>query len=81
MIDFLLNGSQGAVAEFERALMSERTRDGLAAARARGRTGGQKPELGLAPPCLIGVLGDFSYEPFRPPARGRLMLVLRLRPA
>ncbi|MFE3054810.1 helix-turn-helix domain-containing protein [Nocardia sp. NPDC059236] len=26
--------------------MSERTRDGLAAARARGRTGGQKPKLG-----------------------------------
>ncbi|WP_422935017.1 recombinase family protein [Sinomonas sp. P47F7] len=36
----------GAIAEFERALMSERTRDGLAAARARGRTGGQKPKLG-----------------------------------
>jgi DNA invertase Pin-like site-specific DNA recombinase len=27
-------------------LMSERTVDGLAAARARGRTGGQKPKLG-----------------------------------
>ena len=27
------------------ALMSERTRDGLDAARARGRTGGQKPKL------------------------------------
>lgn len=26
--------------------MSERTRDGLDAARARGRTGGQKPKLG-----------------------------------
>jgi DNA invertase Pin-like site-specific DNA recombinase len=26
--------------------MSERTMDGLAAARARGRTGGQKPKLG-----------------------------------
>lgn len=36
----------GAVAQFEHALMSERTRDGLAAARARGCTGGQKPELG-----------------------------------
>src|SRR5437016_4682817 len=35
----------GAVAEFEHALMSERTMDGLAAARARGRTGGQKPKL------------------------------------
>ncbi len=35
----------GAIAEFEHALMSERTRDGLAAARARGRSGGQKPKL------------------------------------
>jgi DNA invertase Pin-like site-specific DNA recombinase len=35
----------GAVAEFEHALLSERTRDGLEAARARGRTGGQKPKL------------------------------------
>ncbi|MGX9297768.1 recombinase family protein [Tsukamurella paurometabola] len=31
----------GAVAEFEHALLSERTKDGLAAARARGRTGGR----------------------------------------
>jgi DNA invertase Pin-like site-specific DNA recombinase len=35
----------GAIAEFEHALMSERTRDGLDVARARGRTGGQKPKL------------------------------------
>jgi DNA invertase Pin-like site-specific DNA recombinase len=36
----------GAIAEFEHALMSERTLDGLEAARTRGRTGGQKPKLG-----------------------------------
>ncbi|MEV5710621.1 recombinase family protein [Actinoallomurus sp. NPDC052274] len=36
----------GAIAEFEHSLMSERTLDGLEAARARGRTGGQKPKLG-----------------------------------
>lgn len=35
----------GAVAEFEAALASERTLDGLAAARARGRRGGHKPKL------------------------------------
>ncbi|WP_280260573.1 hypothetical protein [Nocardia abscessus] len=35
----------GSIAEFEHALMSERTLEGLAAARARGRTGGQKPKL------------------------------------
>jgi len=34
----------GAVAEPEHALMTERTPNGLAAARARGRTGGQKPK-------------------------------------
>lgn len=36
----------GSIAEFEHALMSERAMDGLAAARARGHTGGQKPKLG-----------------------------------
>ena len=36
----------GAITEFEHALMSERTVDGLAAARARGHIGGQKPTLG-----------------------------------
>ena len=35
----------GSIAEFEHALMSERTMDGLAAARARGRVGGPKPKL------------------------------------
>lgn len=32
--------------------MSERTRDGLAAARACGRTGGQRPKLGPRPVAL-----------------------------
>jgi DNA invertase Pin-like site-specific DNA recombinase len=35
----------GAIAEFQHALTAERTRDGLAAVRARGRSGGQKPKL------------------------------------
>jgi DNA invertase Pin-like site-specific DNA recombinase len=34
-----------ALAEFERNLISERTRAGVAAARARGRTPGRKPAL------------------------------------
>lgn len=33
----------GAVAEFERSLIRERTQIGLSAARARGRTGGRPP--------------------------------------
>lgn len=35
----------GAIAEFERSLIVERTRDGLEAARARGRKGGRKQAL------------------------------------
>ena len=35
----------GALAEFERNLIRERTKAGLAAARARGRLGGRKPQL------------------------------------
>ncbi len=34
-----------ALSEFERNLIRERTRAGLAAARARGRAGGRKPKL------------------------------------
>jgi DNA invertase Pin-like site-specific DNA recombinase len=35
----------GAIAEFEHAMIVERTRDGLEAARARGRKGGRKQAL------------------------------------
>lgn len=35
----------GALAEFERNLIRERTQAGLAAARARGKKGGRKPKL------------------------------------
>ncbi len=34
-----------AIDEFQRELIVEGTREGLEAARARGRTGGQKPKL------------------------------------
>ena len=45
----------GAIDEFQRELIVEGTREGLAAARARGRTGGRKPKLNarrLRPPVL-----------------------------
>ncbi|MGH3237977.1 MAG: recombinase family protein, partial [Streptosporangiaceae bacterium] len=35
----------GAIDEFQRELIAEGTREGLDAARARGRTGGRKPKL------------------------------------
>ena len=38
----------GAFAQFEHAMIVERTNDGLAAARARGRFGGSKPKLSPA---------------------------------
>jgi DNA invertase Pin-like site-specific DNA recombinase len=37
-----------AMAEFEHSMMVARTKDGLAAARARGRMGGRKPKLNAA---------------------------------
>jgi DNA invertase Pin-like site-specific DNA recombinase len=37
----------GALAEFERAIIRERTHAGLLAAKARGRTGGRKPSLSI----------------------------------
>ncbi|GGN71908.1 recombinase family protein [Nocardia rhizosphaerihabitans] len=51
----------GSIAEFEQALMSERTRDGLAAARARDRTGAERAPVEhpahRPSGCLGGGLG------------------------
>jgi len=41
----LIFGIFAALAEFERELIVERTRAGLASARARGRVGGRKPKM------------------------------------
>jgi hypothetical protein len=48
----------GTIAAFEHALMIERTLDGLSAARALGRTGGQKAQLTL----VITASKQTSYE-------------------
>jgi DNA invertase Pin-like site-specific DNA recombinase len=41
----LVFGIFAALAEFERELITERTKAGLASARARGRVGGRKPKM------------------------------------
>jgi DNA invertase Pin-like site-specific DNA recombinase len=43
----------GAFAEFERAMLRERTRDGLEAARRDGRIGGRRPKLTPQPQAEI----------------------------
>ena len=63
----------GSIAEFEHALMSERTIDGLAAARARGRTGDQKPKLGARQAThAYEELGGREAALHRCPDRGRV---------
>lgn len=47
-----------AMAEFEHSMMVARTRDGLAAARARGRLGGRKPKLSEAQKKQVRKLYD-----------------------
>jgi DNA invertase Pin-like site-specific DNA recombinase len=43
----------GSFAEFERAMIRERTQAGLVAARARGRIGGRRPKLGAQQQAAI----------------------------
>lgn len=50
----------GALAEFERELLSQRTLAGLAAARARGRVGGRPPSIkaGAQREMLLALMRD-----------------------
>ena len=54
-----------ALAQFEAELIRERTRAGLAAARARGRNGGRKPVSGSDPKVKMAkrMNEDRSSEP------------------
>lgn len=54
----LLFNIMGALAEFERQLIVERTHAGLAAARARGRHGGRPRKVDAAKAALIRQLYD-----------------------
>ena len=58
----------GSLAEFERELLRERTRAGLDAAKARGRTGGRPP--GLSPQAqLTALAAETLYREQRLSAR------------
>jgi DNA invertase Pin-like site-specific DNA recombinase len=57
----------GAIAEFEHALMSERTMDGLAAARSRSRTG-------VRIPLTCGGSQVLGVESWADSAEGSLLL-------
>jgi DNA invertase Pin-like site-specific DNA recombinase len=74
----------GAVAEFERQLIRERTRAGLAAARARGRRGGNPALAGRDPEGLakLAAARDLARAEHVLDAAGDIAnLVARLRPA
>lgn len=58
-----------ALAEFERNLIRERTQAGLAAARARGRSGGRKPKIGDKERREIQALYDAKTVPVSDIAR------------
>lgn len=51
-------GMLSVLAELQRELIVANTRDGLAAARARGRTGGRKPRLNADQAALAQELYD-----------------------
>lgn len=56
----------GALAEFERDLIRERTRAGLAAARARGRVGGHPRAVALNTPQKVAI-AQALYDSRRTP--------------
>src|SRR5437764_1930616 len=56
----------GALAEFERDLIRERTNAGLAAARARGRKGGRPPAKAFRDPAALAMAKDLYHNTTTP---------------
>jgi DNA invertase Pin-like site-specific DNA recombinase len=52
----------GALAEFERDLIRERTNAGLAAARARGRKGGRPPAKAFRDPAALAMARNLYHN-------------------
>lgn len=52
-----------SIAQFERERIAERTREGLAAARARGRVGGRPPALSPAQKAEVRRMRDVEHRP------------------
>jgi len=53
----------GSIAEFERERIAERTREGLAAARKRGRIGGRPPALSAEAKAQVRQMRDVERRP------------------
>lgn len=58
-----------SIAQFERERIAERTREGLAAARARGRIGGRPPALNPAQKAEVRRMRDAEARPVAEIAR------------
>jgi DNA invertase Pin-like site-specific DNA recombinase len=85
----------GAIAHFERRLISERTRDGIAAARAKGKQPGRQPldmskvdaaiklvEASISPTEAARQLGIGQIDHLSrnaPPRRGKAHLNVQIR--
>ena len=69
----------GSFAEFERAMVRERTRAGLKAAREQGRKGGRRSKLMPRQRAEILAASPPRREPRRP-KQGRLLKLSRWRP-
>ena len=58
-----------SIAQFERERISERTREGLQAARKRGRVGGRPPALSAAQQAEVKRMRDVEHRPLAEIAR------------